>query len=262
MTVSRRHLLFAASGLLAAGACTPGGDVRPAPSVSPGLTALPPPTVRAPDGGVIRVVDQGVSALTDPSGKPLASYGVVVENTGRGLVAVKVALSVRLTGADGRPVHDTVQGTAGSDATNRIVIQVFPGQRAGIGATTYVDRPGVAGIHVDAGPATWLPSGNGLVEVAALDASGVAVKVPGGRFPAVVTFTVTSGFHEAVDHPAAQAVFRDAAGRIVGGTGPDRTNPADRYGPGTSHGEIDVTYGLPRGTDATRTEVYLAPTAR
>ncbi|MEQ4303251.1 hypothetical protein ABNF97_17995 [Plantactinospora sp. B6F1] len=52
------------------------------------LTTLPPPVVEAPDGGGIRVVEQGFSAMGDATGKPMGQLrhrgGEHQPGTGRG----------------------------------------------------------------------------------------------------------------------------------------------------------------------------------
>jgi hypothetical protein len=233
-----------------------GSEVSPAASPRAALTATPAPAPMAPTGGEIRIVEQGLSPMWDGNEKEMVTYGIIVENTSRDWAAVKTQATIRVTDSGGKPLTDL---TGRTSTVIREIGVILPGQRVGIGADTHVDRPGAVSILVEIGESTWLPPDNELIRVAKVTAGGVKTVRQDTGSAVSLGFTVDSEYPTILEKPSAQAIFRDSAGRIVGGTAPGRTNPADRYGPGRSTGRIDATYGRPATTDDTQTEVYISP---
>jgi hypothetical protein len=244
-------------------------DSRPG-AVSPGATpvepwpgVLPVKAASAPDGGVLRVVEHGFSLGPDPRDE-LVFYGVVVENTSRDRIAFAATATVRLVDAAGAPVK---QRFGEAPEVQHKVLAVFPGQRLGIGAREGLDRRDVAGLQVTVDAPTWVPVDQRLqrdpfratvVRLATLTASVVQVERLGDRL--AVSFTASSAYEEAV--PAAvTAVFRDRAGRIVGGVVVDEPERCKTFEPGSSrHDRLRIhEHDMPAGIDDGRTEVFLDP---
>ncbi len=239
-------------------ACT-GGRTDPASTPSARVSAPAAPSTRATvasDGGGLRVVEQGLSTTRDAAGKEMITYGIIVENTSKELLAAATDVRIRLIDASGATITDLVAG--GNEVVRKIAV-LFPGQRAGIAADTYVDRSGTMELSVEIGDSTWLPAGDADSGLAKLTTSDVKTKRAISGPAATITFTVYSEYQELLDDPSAQAIFRDSTGKIIGGTGPARTNPRDQYRPGRSTGQINVKYGLPAGADDAQTEVYVSP---
>ncbi|MEV4757579.1 hypothetical protein AB0J86_21040 [Micromonospora sp. NPDC049559] len=239
------------AALLGSAAC--GSDTAAQPDA---LTTTPPPAVVAPDGGSIRMVEQGLSSIWDGAGKEMVTYGIVVENTSRDRAAVKTKVTIRITDGSGKAITDL---DAGSPAVAREIGVVLPGQQVGIGGDVYVDRPGAASLLVEIAGATWLPPENELIPVARLGASEIRTQAASPGPGTTITFAVDSEYPDALQAPKAQAIFRDSLGQILGGTGPNRTAADNRYAPGRSQGQIRLPHGRPDKTDDSRTEVYLSP---
>ncbi|HEY1177816.1 MAG TPA: hypothetical protein VGF17_16795, partial [Phytomonospora sp.] len=182
------------------------------------------------------MVDKGFSA-GERDGEPMVSYGVVVENTSA-WVAYIAAVSVRMVGADGETVEDTVSGNGGPVV--RDVRVIMPGTQAVLGNTTFVDRAGTAELEVGVDGVQWWPPDNGTHEFAALTASDVTTSFEDEHAKATVEYTVNSGYGAELETVWAEAVFKNADGAIVGGTHPSGTSPG-AHGPGASPGRIDAT---------------------
>lgn len=246
VAVSALAVLAASAGC---GGNRDGGD--PTPSSS---TMAPFPAQSPPDGGEVRVVDKGFSA-GERDGKPTVSYGVVVENTSE-WVAYLAAVSVRMVDAEGETVDDTVSGTGGPVV--RDVRAIMPGTQAVLGNATFVDRAGITDLEVAVEGAQWWPPKNEVREFAELTASNVVFTWEEGREKAVIDYTVHSGYSTELEMVWAEAVFKNAEGKIVGGTHPSGT-VAGAHGPGTSPGRIDAVGPLPSDVDGARTMVHLYP---
>jgi hypothetical protein len=256
-------LTSAAIGLVAA-RC--GGDSSPGPT--PGasgshMPATPVKAAQAPGGGGLRVVESGVSMVSNSLGETMATYGILLENTSRTQVAFDAQVVITMLDAAGRLVTDTFEN---SDRVTDNLRFALPGQRVGLGRYTYVPRGRtVASVRVEFGDAWWLPPAD--VRIAPLTTSRVTTSVTQilirGRYrPEVrVDFTVDNGYPIAVNRTPV-ALLRNAAGTIVGGTGPEEKAESvfGHFTPGRSKGEIRSIGSPPPGMDLTRTEVYVYPT--
>ena len=112
-------------------------------------------------------------------------------------------------------------------------------------------------VRVEIGDCWWLAATG--TRVAALTTSGVRTVVAADRQEVVVRFTTESSYQVALP-PLAMALFRDRAGVLVGGTGPEDTvTGRGDVRPGRSDGEIRSEGGPPRELDPDHTEVYVYP---
>jgi hypothetical protein len=203
----------------------------------------------APDGGRLRVIEQGLSQIKDSSGKPMISFGVFLENTSTNWVATGTKLTVTLADAAGAPVEDQVGHGQYS------VYSTFPQRRTGLGAQIYVGSAGATRIAVQVASSTWYPRTNpGFAEVTTAD---VQTRRTAGS--ATFTFAVTSTYRQAVTGRYLYIIFRDQAGKLIGGAGAggDVTRPCDSVPPGRSRCTTGILFPLPAGTVDARTEVYL-----
>jgi hypothetical protein len=221
-------------------------------------TADPEPTGKPPydapaGGGEVRVADSGLSNTEDSAGEAMVSYAVVVENTSE-QVAYLTEISIRLVDDSGEPVKDLVNGE--QDDVSRAVYVLLPGATAALGATTYVEHAGVADLEIGVGDSQWWPA-DGPKQFAEITVDEVTAE-PDGSDGATVGYTAESGYEQQPDACAVQAVFRDSAGKVVGGSNAgDVASP--QCPPRGSPGEISVGYGLPSGIDLSKTEVYVDP---
>ncbi|MFJ1764629.1 hypothetical protein ACIOD2_30195 [Amycolatopsis sp. NPDC088138] len=225
----------------------------------PDHVAAGPPS-SAPGG--IKVVEQGFSQ--GPSG--LVSLGAIVENTGPE-VASRIPVRFRLFDA----AHHELPGT---DALE--IPLLLPGQRIGAGKGTYAGNAQVAGAEASVGANAWLPR----AAVGGLAPIGTAYLrtlrfYPDNPVSVDVHYQETSANCRDLLSSGTAVVFRDRAGRIVGGDsgfpdvpivfrdahgtdlGGDWRHPAS---PSCSQGEREtwvVPYvGAPTTADDARTEVY------
>ncbi|GIJ66615.1 hypothetical protein [Virgisporangium ochraceum] len=237
----------------------PGATGAPVPSWS---GVAPVTAAQAPDGGVLRVVEQGFTLDPDPRVDHV-TYGLLLENTSRERIAYAVAVTVRAVDAAGGTVR---QRFGREDVARHTVYAVFPGQRFGIGVEEWLDGRGVAALTVTVEPPTWVPVDQplqrdpGRLRVIRLGplAAGEVRAIAGSRFS--VSFNASSGFEERI--PVGVAVlWRDGAGRIVGGAAAtDATRCLDvAPGQGRFSVEPDRIRSVPAGADVARTEVFLAP---
>ncbi|MEV0649725.1 hypothetical protein AB0I28_31160 [Phytomonospora sp. NPDC050363] len=257
---SRTLIAVVAGVVLLAGAGCAGRD-----GADPGSSASPDaeesyPLAAPPDGGEVRVVDKGFSA-GEKDGKPVVSYGVVVENTS-GWVAYLAAVSVRMVDGGGETIEDTVSGTVGDGGADGAVVRdvraIMPGTQAVLGNSTFVGAEGIADLEVTVDGVQWFPVENDEHEFAELTASDVRTTWGEGRETATLDYTVNSGYSGELEKVWAEAVFRNGEGVIVGGTHPSGT-VAGVHGPGASPGQIDVVGWVPSDVDDARTVVYLYP---
>lgn len=213
-----------------------------------------PPYESPRDGGELRVAEQGFSSLDDRRGdpEPMVSYGVVVENTSD-QVAAGVEVTVGLVDPAGQPITDIVEG----EATRTFTIPVlFPHQRFGVGTTSYVERPGVAGLEVGFESGTeWWPADHELIEFPEVTTSDVTTAHEADD-TYTVSFTIDSPYPFAWMRTTNQvyAVLRNGAGEIVGGAHDFLSGGV--VAAGTSAGRIHSGYPVPEVDDA-RTEVYV-----
>lgn len=265
---SRRGLPAAgAVWLLVFAACNSGGSdsERPASSVPDSVAAA---SDEAPDGGEVRVVEQGLSVFPGPAqpgtgytpeavaagqDHDVVSWGVVVENTSD-WVATYTDIAVDLVDPGGAV---TLRDRPGAET----VVVLLPGERYGTGHTGMLTEGGEpADLEVEIGPSEWVTADARGVEFAEITARGIETSND-ERLRFVTAFAMESSY--STSRPVwATAVFRNADGEIIGGT--SRAN--DTYGydpdrtaaPGRSSGEITISRTVPT-VDDTQSEVYLDP---
>lgn len=232
-------------------------DDTPTPGESSQATGSPSPAApvkgaQAPGGGGLKVVESGVSMTTDGRGDTMATYGVLLENTSRDHVAYDAEISVTMLDASGQPIGDRLEKATRVTKTLRFAA---PRQRVGLGRYVYVDRGHtVTSVKVEIGAAWWLPASE--TRIAPLATSGLTTTTDDTVH---IRFTVDNGYPIPVKR-VAMALLRDAAGAIVGGTGPEEVQESlGEFPPGRSPGEIESIGGAPPGLDLGRTEVSVYP---
>ena len=205
-----------------AGWLATGRDGEPSshPSPTRPVGQLPPltPGTQAPGGGGLRVAQSGVSMGTDTFGKPMATYGIVLENTSSTQAATDAEVFVTMLDAAGQPVIDRMEQGTGSDALRVRLVAWFaaPGQRFGLGYETYVPQgSAVVSLKVEIGDAHWYAKQD--VRIARLEGTNVTTRYDTSRKRTTIRFTVESGYQVAIESHA-MAIFRDASGAVVGGT--------------------------------------------
>ena len=245
--------------LLAAAACEEHATPAPRPTATGPVRA-----VTAPDGGTIRVVEQGFTAGTSRTGRPIVSYGFVLQNTSRHWTARNTVVRVSRTTATGRSVTDYSLSPIWT-----VGAIMAPGQRAGVGQNGRVDLAGTTNVSIRFRTTVWTPAKTKLpvngasLAPAALTADAVTTqRDPGGPgLPATVSFTVHSGYPIVLNKTWTDVIYRDVDGRIVGGTNTRLYGRAltTSHPPGSSRGRLVDQNGPPAGADLTRTGVYLYP---
>jgi hypothetical protein len=147
----------------------------------------------------LAVVESGFSAYQGFDG-PAGSYGLVLENTtGQPITFFTVRVVVYDT-------NDTVVGTYHNG-----VAVVNPGARLGLGAEIGDPLPhGIGRIEVRAEKGEGKPAPRGVLTVANVATSS-------DEFGVYTRFVVSSSYDTELEAPHAYAVYRDPAGRIVGG---------------------------------------------
>ncbi|CAM3554832.1 hypothetical protein [Stackebrandtia soli] len=222
----------------------------------------------AADGGSVEIVEYGFTPVKDVAGDDQISWGVIVENTSADSVAIAtVALAVK--GEDGSSL---TEGT-GWDVDVMTPL-LAPGERVGIGSTSYIDDGEVA----DAKPTIsaerwWLaadqPTAADAVDVSELtsDWVGAGDEVPYWGSDGIGSFVDTDGTlrlrfrveveGEAIHSPRAVAIFRNEDGDIIGANRPDEIGSSTTIPHGWSYQEINVKYGPPPNTDADSIEIYV-----
>ncbi|MFJ9778627.1 hypothetical protein ACIRSS_03530 [Amycolatopsis sp. NPDC101161] len=219
------------------------------------------PAVSTPGGG-IKVVDQGFSQ--SPSG--LVSLGAVVENTSAD-VAYRVPVKFRLFDA---ARHELPEVTASE------VPLLLPGQRIGAGKGTYERDASVATVETVVGPNAWLPSG-AVGSLSPVKATPLQTRhyYPDNPIYVDVHYREMSTNCRALDSSTTTAIFRDPAGRIIGGDSGwagmqltfrdthgteivvERQLPAGQScSPGERETWVIPDVGAPTTGDDARTEVY------
>jgi len=269
--MKRKHVLPAlgavallAAIVLVAGGKLPwtGGSPSGGGCEVPDRVSAGPPAPAAPGGGGIKVVEQGFSH--SPSG--LVSLGAVVENTGTE-VAYRVPVKFRLFDAAHRALAEVAAGE---------IPFLLPGQRIGAGKGTYERDASVATVETVVGPNAWLPSG-AVGSLSPVKATPLQTRhyYPDNPIYVDVHYREMSTNCRALDSRTTTAIFRDSAGRIVGGDSGRAGTPftfRDTHGteivverqlpvnPACSPGERETwvipDIGAPPAGDDARTEVY------
>src|SRR3954469_3585140 len=225
-----------------------------------------PASTPAPAPGGIKVVEQGFSQ--GPSG--LVSLGAIVENTGSE-VARRIPVRFRLFDA----AHHELPERKAGDLSVEIPL-LLPGQRIGAGTGVYRREISVAGAETAVGSTTWLPR----AAVGSLGPVGATYLrtlrfYPDNPVSVDVHYREVSTNCRALTGHDTTVIFRDRAGRIVGGDNGSAGLPIvfrDVHGkdlggerqfppsPSCSPGEREtwgIPYvGAPASADDARTEVY------
>ena len=231
-----------------------GDDDGDAASPSPGTDA--PPAVSEQDRGTtatsgsngtttttagtepiegLAVVDSGFSTYEGFDG-PAGSYGLILENRSDrpiNYLAVQVV------------VYDTNDTVVGS--YDHTVAVVSPGARLGLGAEISDPLPnGIGRIDIRTEGREGEPVPSGTFSVADVSTSS-------DEFGVYTTFVVSSSYAVEFERTRAYAVYRDAAGRIVGGA----SGLIDLIPPGgRANGEVTAFAVVP---NVARAEVYVDP---
>jgi hypothetical protein len=216
-----------------------------------------PPAVSEPDGGTpdtggsngtttttadagapvegLAVVDSGFSTYEGFDG-PAGSYGLIVENRSDQPIN---HLAVQVVVYD---TTDTVVGTY-----DHTVAVVNPGARFGLGAEISDPLPnGIGRLDVRTERLEGEPVPSGALTVANVSTSS-------DEFGVYTTFVVSSSYTVELELMPAYAVYRDAAGRIVGGA----NGLVDLIPPrGRANGEVTAFAVVP---NVARAEVYVDP---
>ncbi|MBC6462844.1 hypothetical protein [Actinomadura sp. HBU206391] len=258
-------------GLLAVTACTGGKEgERP----SSGVTAIKPPA-----GGQLRLVDRGLSVFPGPANGAeftpevkaarrdwdVVSWGILIENTSRWVAAFTV-VDVDLVDAAGVVLSETDYRKRSKAET---IVVLRPGERFGMGHTQPLEAPGrhpgkrlraPADLQVQIGRSTWFPPNSRYDEFARITASEIKTPQNPGL---TVSFMMESAY--ATSRRAwATSLFRNAAGKIIGGTShcddANRDQPDRIVLPGRARGHIarGLDYIVPHVAPA-RSELYLDP---
>jgi hypothetical protein len=185
-----------------------------ATTAEPSDTTEPPGTTEADGGGepagdaTVEVVEQGFSNFMGgfDGDEPSASYGFIVENTGD-TVATDISISIS--------AYDAAGTAVASDSETIYVLR--PGEKIGIGDEFYgttltgpIDRVDVQVSE----PANY--SVGEVPDEGTLTAEGITTTAD--DYGVNTTFTATSTYAEQIDSPNAYAIYRDAAGKIIGGS--------------------------------------------
>ncbi|MFI0487501.1 hypothetical protein [Actinomadura sp. 9N215] len=233
-----------------------GGPAEPVaePSSQAPTTATSP--YRTSGDGQVVVAEKGFSMIASHNDLPRLSYGVVLENRNRKAVAFP-AYTVSFIDAAGTRIGDDVVTTSPP--------RILPGGRYGVGGTIpQAAARKVADLRLTVTETTWVPT-NAEGRFTGLVASQVRTQqatrpADGGR--TTLTFTIDSAFAKPIPGVDASVVFRDGAGRIIGGVD-HVTSRADFDGvdvpPGRSDHELTLKEDAPAGVDESRTEVYVFP---
>jgi hypothetical protein len=183
----------------------------------------------------LAVVDSGFSTYEGFDG-PAGSYGVILENRSDQPINY---LAVQVVVYD---TNDTVVGSYDHD-----VAVVSPGARLGLGAEISDPLPNGIGrldIRTEGREGETVPSGTFTV---------ADVSTSSDEFGVYTTFVVSSSYAVEFELMPAYAVYRDAAGRIVGGA----SGLIDLIPPrGRANGEVTAFAVVP---NVARTEVYVDP---
>jgi hypothetical protein len=233
-----------------------GGDDGQAADPSPGTGA--PPPVSEPDDGTtgtndapdattttttgprepvagLEVVDSGFSSYAGFDG-PAGSYGLILENKGD---QPATNFAVRVV------VYDTNDAVVGSYLHDVVVVN--PGARLGLGAEVSDPLPNGIGrldVRTEEGRGDPVPQGTFTV---------ANVSTSSDEFGVYTTFVVSSSYDVEFERSRAYAVYRDAAGKIIGGA----TGLIDLIPPrGRAMGEVTAFAVVP---NVARADVYVDP---
>ncbi|MEC3982450.1 hypothetical protein [Amycolatopsis sp. H20-H5] len=167
----------------------------------------------APGGGGVRVIEQGFTGAEDHS----VSLGAIVENS-----STSVAYRTRVTFRTFDAEHNLLPPTEGSVDRRLVEIPVIlPGQRTGVGLSTLMTRSTeIASFEVEMGTTTWVsrPALGQDYE----PTTGAYLRVlrfnPKTPFNVDIHYKETSPSCRSLGSRRTATVFRDAGGKIVGGS--------------------------------------------
>lgn len=222
-------------------------------SPKPSANAPSPPYDAPPNGGAVQVLEKGFSATINGDTKAI-TYGIVFENSGDH-VAFLTDVTIRMIDQSGKPIIDKTRRTPDIARQVRVIL---PGQRTGIGGTSYVDDIDVAALDVEVGKSAWWPIKNDFREFAKIDTRDVSVTLAPNRNEATLTFLIESGFESFPHNIWAWIVFRGNTGKITGGTTAMPVQFEISADDGNKAlGKARVTSGIPTAVDPPKTAVYL-----
>jgi len=218
---------------------------QPEQTAGPGTTtASPETTAAAPSGDAeVAVVESGFSNFMggfDQDERSVA-YGFIVENSGDD-VATDITISVS--------AYDAAGSAVASDSHTIHVLR--PGEKLGLGDEFFGDTFAADVDRIDVQVSE--PSGLGSEEVPAegtLTAEGITTTAD--DYSVTTKFTAKSTYGEQLDYPSAYAIYRNAEGKIIGGsTGTVDFIPAN----GSVAAEVRSWEAIP---NIETTEIYLDP---
>ena len=183
----------------------------------------------------LAVVDSGFSTYRGFDG-PAGSYGLILENRSDQPITY---FTVRVVVYD---TNDVVLGSYDHD-----VAVVKPGAELGLGAEISDPLPdGIGRLDIRTEEGEGDPPPRGIFTVADVSTSS-------DEFGVYTTFVVSSSYDMEFELPHAYAVYRDAAGRIIGGA----NGLIDVIPPrGRASGEVTAFEVVPK---VARAEVYVDP---
>ncbi|GAB3800454.1 hypothetical protein [Micromonospora zhanjiangensis] len=220
-------------------------------------TADSKPAAQAPDSGGIQVAEQGFTQIKES--KPLfsdrwVSIGAVLANTSAH-VAYRTHVVVRMLDKEGR----SALAETAAPVANLDIPLIMPGQHIGLGSRLPVheDDRGrlakVARVEVTLGSTHWLPStgDQGLAQVAAHHVRTER----DSEYPtdSMTYYSIESTYCEKLFPRGVSVVFRDATGRVVGGSFDGASSL--RCDPGANKGQVSTADVLPPNFDGPKTTV-------
>jgi hypothetical protein len=199
------------------------------------------------------VVEKGFTQISGTA--HTASVGAVLENTS-GQYAYRTRITVSFLDSQRR-------SASGSGSHVFELPVIHPSRRIALGDWTYIlDRPAgrpatVASIDVEVGTTSWLPADEGRRAFAEVTSTASRVeRSTVARNTATVYYSATSAYCRKVSLRGMAIVFRDSAGRIIGGS--FDPNPIDHQcPPGISYGIANADRSTPLDIDEARTQVDL-----
>ncbi|ADD41680.1 hypothetical protein [Stackebrandtia nassauensis] len=196
------------------------------------------------DDGTVRVREWGFARLSEPEvrGKIGYAVSVVVENTSR-VDAVVPRLDFDVRDEAGRPAEL-------NDVNDGVTDQVIPpGVRLGITGTIHLDEPVAEEVSVSPGVSDWYPAREDIGEVEAVD---VRVREDDDS----LRVGLESSYDMTLLAPTFQALFRDEAGNLVGGTRLFSSDFNATVPPGSSRHDFALET-WPEDADPDAIEVYV-----
>ena len=247
------------------------GDRAPVARAPKGPTS--PPVLlaanrAAPDGGEVRIVEQGFTqryelvALTlTPGygpGKPepyMPAYtAIILENTSRSYAAMSVAVTIRYLDQAGRGI---VEYGAKTDEKVLTTIAIGPGERRSVADHLNVSEVRAVTLTATVAPPGWmtLPDAqrDDNYQFSRVTASDVTVLRTGSAKVIVVAFNAHSGSDRRLQFRT-YVIFRDASGKLLGAIiVPYGENQV--FLSGDTEGSVTITDWFPPTMDERRTEV-------